>query len=448
MKRILPLLFFLSGSLLLLFGLGSLGAGFWMRGDALPDGFAWKPPLEQVNNRDLTPATVLLPLAGMSGADALNAALDGGHWENALAITAYDTTLSDPVRIGALLQLGTRYAVTKDKNKAAWCYLDAARVAVLSPTITDGVREDTFLQVAAGLRSLGAMDAARLATDQAYLVAQYSPSLRRELQPRRLGQVANAYSALGVETLANQARVKSNEPVAVISDDAGYLPRDPFVVQVGDLPESRDVHNAAETRIAAAKLLLGDIQKILPDRAAEWPQDSTGQLRDALLQEDRARLTFYDQQLSRAQDPTVLIALWRDKVSWLALKARVARGAFGANLVPDWTKNADAIVGEWSDAWGALFALYETQATAIPNAQAVSQAMEDVTRQELLALRWGWYRHVSAADLQSNLKDLTHQLSQASIPSLRLDALTVGGKTIDFLLPDELYGKNQQALPR
>jgi hypothetical protein len=78
----------------------------------------------------------------------------------------------------------------------------------------------------------------------------------------------------------------------------------------------------------------------------------------------------------------------------------------------------------------------------------VSQAMEDVTRQELLALRWGWYRHVSAADLQSNLKDLTHQLSQASIPSLRLDALTVGGKTTDFLLPDELYGKNQQALPR
>ncbi|HEX9074662.1 MAG TPA: hypothetical protein VF932_02745 [Anaerolineae bacterium] len=448
MKRILPLLFFLSGSLLLVFGLGSLGAGFWMRGDALPDGFAWKPTREQVNNRDLTPATVLLPLAGMSGADALNAALDGGHWENALALIAYDTTLSDPTRIGALLQLGTRYAVTKDKNKAAWCYLDAARIAVLSPMVTDAVREDTFLQVAAGLRTLGALDASRLVTDQAYLVAQYSPALRREQQSRRLGQLANAYSALGAETLASQARNKAGEPVAAPSDDAGYLPRDPFIVQVGNLPESIDVNNAAETRIAAAKLLSGDIQKTPPDRATDWPQDSTAQLRDALLQEDRARLAFYDQQMAQVQDPTVRIALLRDEVSWLGVKSRVAHGAFGANLVPDWTKNADAITEAWSDAWGALFQLYEAQANAIPNAQAVSQAMEDVTRQELLAVRWGWYLRASAKDLHASLKDLTHQLDQASIPSLRLDALTIGNQTTDFLLPDELYGKNQQALPR
>jgi hypothetical protein len=73
--------------------------------------------------------------------------------------------------------------------------------------------------------------------------------------------------------------------------------------------------------------------------------------------------------------------------------------------------------------------------------------MEDVTRQELLAQRWGWYE-VSPQALHARLSDLTRQLREAAVPSLRLDALTVNGKTTEMLLPDELYGKNAQALPR
>ncbi len=87
-------------------------------------------------------------------------------------------------RIGALLQLGSRYEVAKDKNKAAWCYLYAARIATVSPLLSDAVRLDTFLQVGAGLRAVGAADAARLAVGQAYLVAQHSPVLRRESAAR------------------------------------------------------------------------------------------------------------------------------------------------------------------------------------------------------------------------------------------------------------------------
>ena len=74
--------------------------------------------------------------------------------------------------------------------------------------------------------------------------------------------------------------------------------------------------------------------------------------------------------------------------------------------------------------------------------------MEDVTRQELFAVRWGWYRGASDGDLHATLRELTRQLSDAAIPSLRLDAVTVGGKTTDLLLPDELYGKNDKALPK
>ncbi len=441
-RQVLALLFFLGGIALLIFGISSIGAGFVVREPALPNGMTWQTPLEQVNNRALVPATALLPLTGASATDALNAALDGGHWENAFALLAYDSSLPDPTRIGALLQLGSRYAAERDKVKAAWCYLYASRIATLSPMLSDGIREDTYLQVSAGLRAIGATDAARLATDQAYTVAEYSPVLQRDPQSRRMNQVANAYAALGLDALANEARGKANESVALASDDAGFLPREPFVVKVAALPTTPDLDAALKTRIAAAKQLSDDVQKVPANRPGDWPSDSAAQLREALLNEDAARGAFYNQTVAVAQDPAVGIAIWRDRVNWLALKYRIARGAFGADLVPEWSKNASVVAQAWNDAWEALLDAYATQASAIPNAQAVSQATEDVLRQELFALRWGGYRAKSESDLRAEVADVTDQLRQQSIVSLRVDSLTANGVTTDWLSPDELFGKN------
>ncbi len=447
MRRALGGLFFLAGLVLFVFGLSSLGAGVLIREAPLPDGFAWKPPLDQVNNRDLEPATVLLPLTGMPAADALNAALDGGHWENAYALLAYDSSLSDPTRIGAFLQLGTRYAAAQDEAKAAWCYLAAARVATLSPLLSDSVRADTYLQVAAGLRPIGAKDAARLATDQAYLVGQYSPALRRDPQSRRLSQIANAYAALGAEALASQARAQSNEPIPISAEET-WLPRDPFVVKAGDLPAATAVNSAVVVRVAAAKQLAKDVAAIPSNHSTDWPQDAVAQLGDALLSEDQARQDYYDSQLAQTKNSGVQVALERERVNWLGLKYRIARGAFGVDLVPEWSRDVPAVGNAWSDAWGGLFRLYEDQASAIPNAQAVSQAMEDVIRQEMLAVRWNWYRGAADTDLHASLVELTSQLQDASVASLRLDAITVNGRTTDLLVPDDLYGKNETALPR
>ncbi len=446
--RLLPLVFFLGGILLLIFGVAMLGAGWFAREAPPPAALAWQAPLDQVSTRDLTPATALLPLAGASGVDALNAALDGGDWESAFALLAYDGSLSDPTRIGALLQLGSRYAVARDKNKAAWCYLDASRIATISPLLSDAIREDAFLQVSAGLQEIQANDAARLAADQAYLIAVYSPVLRREQSSRRLNQVASAYAALGLEALATQARDKANEPIAIASDDAGFLPRGPFVIPEGKLPPSGPVNNALQARVAAAKQVVEDVKNSPPRRAADWPADSLQVLREALLKEDEARQSYYDDQTAQVKEPTVQIALLRDKVNWIGLKFRIARGAFGADLVPDWTKRASALGDEWSDAWGELFNVYRGQASAIPNAQAVHQATEDVLRQELLALRWGWYKGTTEQELRNSLSEITSHLRQDTIPSLRLDTLALGGKTTDLLVPDELYGQNERALPR
>lgn len=431
----------------MIFGVAMLGAGWFVREAPPPEALAWRPPLEQVRTQDLVPATALLPLTDTSGADALNAALDGGHWENAFALVAYDASLSDPTRIGALLQLGTRYAAAGNKNRAAWCYLYASRVATISPLLSDAIREDTFLQVGAGLRAIQATDAARLAIDQAYLIAQYSPVLRRDQSSRRLSQVANAYAALGLEALATEARDKASEPIAIASDDGGFLPREPFVIPGGKLPPSAEVTSALQARRSAARQLVDDVKDNPPRRAADWPSDSVAVLRDALVKEDQARQSYYDQQMAQVKEPTVQIAVLRDKVNWIGLKIRTARGAFGADLAPDWGKSAAALADEWSDAWGDLFNAYTAQASAIPNAQAVNQATEDILRQELLARRWGWYKGKSELELRASLSDVTGQLRQDAIPSLRLDALALGGKTTDLLVPDELYGMNERALP-
>ncbi len=448
MKRAVPLFFYLCGSLLLVFGLGALGAGLYLRPGSLPDGFAWIPPLEQIDSSALGPATVLLPLTGVSGADALNAALDQGDWENAYAVIAYDPELPEPTRIGGLLQLGSRYADAKRNLRAAWCYLYAARIATTSPILTDRLREDTFLQVAAGLRAIDAREAARLAVDQAYLIAQYSVVLRREPTLRRYVQIADAYAELGVENLANQARAKSNELVTFSAEDEAVLPREPFVIVSGVLPPSPEIDQAAQVRMAAARQLQQDLQDNPPRRSQDWPQDSVAQLKQALLEEDRLRLQYYERELAASPAPDVRVALLRDRVKWLAIKYRVAHGDMAAPLVQQWQKDAAAIRNAWSDAWADLFKWYESQAAAIPNSQAVSQATEDVLREELSAIRWGWYRGGSEDELHATLADLSRQMRAAKILSLRVDVLTVGNKSTDLLVPDELYGKNEQALPK
>lgn len=436
----------MGGVLLLVVGLVLLVASFMFRGEPLPDGFAWKAPLEQVSNGALEPATVLLPLTTISAGDALNATLDSGHWENAFAIIAYDPSLSDAVRIGTLLQLGARYAATRQPGKAAWCYVAAARVAIISPMLSDAVRQDTILQVSSGLREIGAKDASRWAVDQAYLMVEYSPALQRDQSSRRNEQVANAYAALGANELAQQVRAKGVKPVAVM-DNTGYLPREPFVIRIGALPQSVELSNALQVRIAAAKQLQQDLSSVQPNRPIDWAEDSLNQLKSALLQEDRVRLAYYDQQLARTIEPSVKIALAQDEVNWIALKYRIARGAFGADLVPEWSKDPVEILTALNRTFADLSSLYESEAVAIPNADAVNQAMEDVTRQKLLAVRWGWYAE-PAQELYAKLSELTQKLRAASVPSLRLDLLTINGKSTDFLVPDELYGKGSQALPR
>jgi len=447
LKRLAPILFFLAGCLLLTLAVVIFGAVFFFRNVDTTDAFAWKSPIALVDNRALAPDTVLLPLTGIESADALSATLDKAQLENAYALLAYDPTLSDATRIGALLQLGTRYANAKDVTKAASCFQSAALLATLSPSLSDQARSDTYQQASAGLRGVGATSIARLVTDQSYIVAQYSPTLKRDARARRLDQVAQDYSALGVRNLADQARAKSMDAASATTEDKNIPTRVPFVPTVGKLPASPQVNTAVQARIAAAKQLQDDLQN-LSKPTADWPSDSLSQLSDALVAEDNARQAYYDAQIPQTKDPAVQVGLMRDKVNWLALKYRIARGAFGKTLVADWSNDPASIADAWSDAWADFFGVSESQAGAVAQPQNPDQAMEDVVRQELIASRWGWYNRVTEPDLINSFNDVTQRLMNASVPTLRLDTMTRNGKLMYLLVPDDLYGQGEKALPK
>ena len=447
MKRLAPILFFLAGCLLLTLAVVIFGAVYFFRNVDTTDAFAWKPAIDLVDNRALAPDTVLLPLTGIESADALSATLDKAQLENAYALLAYDPTLSDATRIGALLQLGTRYANAKNNVKAASCFQSAALLATLSPFLSDQARSDTYQQASAGLRGVGMTSIARLVTDQSYIVAQFSPTLKRDARARRLDQVAQDYSALGVGTLADQARAKSIEAASTTTEDKNPPVRIPFVPAIGKTPVSPQVDAAARARVAAAQQLQDDLQN-LSKPTADWPLDSLSQLSDALMAEDDARQTYYNTLISQTKDPAVQVALRRDKIKWLALKYRIARGAFGKTLVADWSKDPGAIADAWGDAWADLFGVMESQAGTVAKPQNPDQAMEDIVRQELIASRWSWYNRVTEADLIDALNDVTQRLMNASTPTLHLDTIKRNGKSMYLLVPDELYGLGEKALPK
>lgn len=442
MKRLIPIVFFLIGCMLMAAGLSIFGALIALRGNDPGDAFVWKPLIDQVDPRALTPRTLFLPLTETSPTDALNTTLDAGHAENALALVAYDPSLSDATRIGALLQIGDRLAGAGDNRKALTSYQAAALLATLSPALSDPARLDVYQQAGNSLRQVGATNLARWTYDQAYLVAQYTPALRGNARARRLEQLAQAYATLGVNNLAEQARAKANEAAGAAGESIAATDA-PFAPTIGKLPASPEIDAAKKRRLAAVAQLIDDVGDQTKG-AINFPADSATQLGDALITEDDARRKFYSNQLAQVKDPAVQMALLRDKLNWLALKYRIARGAFGKDF-PEWNKQSQEIADALSDTYDELFRALNVQAANVkPDA---NRAQEDVVLQQLIAARWGWYS-VNESELHDALADVNQRLMKLPTPALRLDVITRNNKSMYVLVPEELYGQGERALPR
>ena len=447
MKKALPLILLAGAAMLFCVGLAALGARLYFeRGDSV-DLSQWKAPLDQVDPQRIVLPNSLEILAGVSDMQAIDDALQQGDWESAYADLAYSPDLADASRAGTLLLLGSRYAAAKQTAKAAWAYQYAATLATMSPLPSDLVRGQTLLGAAQGLNTLGMRSAARAALDQAYLIAQYSFSIPRDTRSRMYGQIATVYQSFGVTNLATQARQKSEEAATPTSEEAVATSRPPFFVPPSDLPADKDLEDKTTARVTAAKELIDQLNLNPPKSPKDLPQDLIRSLGDRLYEEDGLRKDYYDTQYKAAADPGAQVAVLNDRIRWLALKLRVARGGFGVSLVPEWEKDAKNIAKELSDTLDELFKITEQEAGSAEKAADADLHVDDALRGELVAGRWGLYAY-DEKDLDSRLDEISTRLRDEQVPALRLEGYQKGTVTNYLLVPDELYGQGEKALPR
>lgn len=448
MKKALP--FILLGAAALLFCIGAAALGFNFLGPRSPsvDTSKWIVPQEQVETKKINPAVALGILAGTSDANSVDDSLSAGDFEGAFAQIAYSTEFSDANRLGTLLLLGNRYGAGKETTKAAWMYEYAIFLATASPNPSDLTRVQTLLEASQGLRALGMESNARAALDQAYLIAEYSYSLPRNSRAEVLDQISRAYRNFGATALAQEAQGKADESLTATSENAVNISRRPFRIQPTDPPQNEDLDARMQERVTAARELLDALNLNPPKNEADMPVDLIRALGDALFQEDAVRSDYYTTQYDQAADASAQLGVLRDKLSWLALKYRIARSGFGLVLVDEWTQDADNIKQELNDTYQEYFAITEQQASSLEKTDEASRSTEDVLRSALVAGRWGLYPQYDEADLRGRLDENAQALRDEQVATLRLDNFARGNETVYILVPDELYGLGERALPR
>jgi len=447
-KKALPFLLLGGAALLFCFGVGALALNFLGPRGAAVDTSKWIAPQDQVDTKNINPEVALAILAGTSDAGSVDDSLAAGDFEGAFAQIAYSTEFSDANRVGTLLLLGNRYAAGKQNVKAAWMYEYAVYLATVSPTPSDLTRAQTLLEAAQGLKALN-MDAnARAALDQAFLIAQYSFSLPRDTRADLLEQIARAYQKFGATKQAAQARQIGADTASLTSEDAVNTSRRVFRISPTDPPEYPELVTKLKERVFAARELLDALNLNPPKTEADLPEDLIRALGDKLFEEDGLRSEYYTAQFDQAADASVQLGILRDKLRWLSIKYRIARGGFGISLMPEWEDQVKEIAQELNDSYDDYFAITEQQASSLDKVDEANRSTEDVLRAAMVAGRWGLFPQYDEVDLRARLDVVSQTLRDEQVASLRLDSFTRGNQVIYLLVPDELYSMGEGALPR
>lgn len=448
MKKALPFILLGAAALLFCFGLAALAYIFWIPHGTTVNTSKWIVPQEQVDTKKIVPGVALGLLAGTTDAGSVDDSLAAGDFEGAFAQIAYGTEFTDANRVGTLLLLGNRFALAKQTPKAVWMYEYAVFLTTVSPLPSDLTRVQTLLEASQGLKGLGMESNARSALDQAYLITQYSFSLPRDTRAELYNQISRAYQTFNLPKLADEARGKAADSATLANEDSVNISRRPFRIQPTDPPDNADVKAKTDERVRAARELLDALNLNPPKTEADMPTELVNALGDALYQEDGLRADYYSTQYDQATDASAQLGVLRDKLSWLALKYRVARLGFGLSLVKEWQDDADKIKQDLNDTYDQYFAITEQQAQGLEKTDEASRSTEDVLRSTLVAGRWGLYSQYDETQIRQRLDEVSQALRDAQVPSLRLDSFTRGSEIVYLLVPDELYSMGERALPR
>lgn len=448
MKKALPFILLGAAGLLLCIGVGALAWNFLgARGPAV-DTSKWLTPQEQVDTQKIIPGVAIATLAATTDSASVDDSLAAGDFEGAFAQIAYGTEFSDANRVGTLLLLGNRFAAAKQTVKAAWMYQYAVFLATVSPQPSDLNRVQTLLEAAQGLKALRMDTDAHAALDQAYLITQYSYSLPRDTRSEVAEQIARMYDKFGAPKLAQEARQLSRDTITLADESAVNMARRPFRIQPTDVPTNPEIVAKFKERIAAARELVDALNLNPPKTEADLPEELVRAVGDTLFEEDALRMDYYSSQYDQSADASAQLGVLREKLSWLALKYRIAKKGFGISLVPEWEDQAADIAQEINDTYADYFAITQQQAQSLDKAEEANRSNEDLIRNAVVAGRWGAYPQYDEADLRAQLAEVSQALRDEQVPSLRLDSFERGKQVIYLLVPDELYGMGERAIPR
>lgn len=423
-------LFVLAGvtGLLVIVGVVSLAVYFSTR----PQPFQvppWSDPLTMVNNRGIDPALAIAGLGGVSDRDLVAQALTEGRADTAFAILVFSPSISDRESAGDFILLADRYQKDNQRDRAAYCYRLAGTIGTLSPELPDSVRADTFILAGEGLARLGEFGLAQLYLDQAYNVATVSPYVQPAIRRTLFQRLHKGYQAIGDRERARASLDLSAEPFATVA-----VAEPPPVLPVAEVPPMPlEVQQAEAARWQSAQKLT---QQLI-ERGGRAPENSVRELASLLVYEDQLRLPTYDAQLTAATQIAAQVSIVQARINWLVMKLRIARGGYGLSLVPEWEAQAEQVRADLTKAYELLFALYAEQIVAMPDANQIEVASEEVLRREILAGTLGRYPNYPAQQRIKQLMEATARLVQSRPGAeMRVVVLPYGGVD-SFVLVDD-----------
>ena len=359
-------------------------------------------PLNTVDVDEVDPALALASLGGVLEEDVIAAAIDKARPETALAAILYHPTLADKESAGSLLLLAAGYHLKGDREKEISSYRLACTIAALSPNLPDTIRADVFMQAGEGLIEVGESTLAKFYLDQAFVVASSSPYLRAAHRRSIFERLQKNYIILDERELARTSLNLSATP----PDLALPAPEEPVLPENEAMPLPALVQEAEANRWSRAQ----ELAAILVERGGNAPQANKNALRDALVAEDRQKLPFYEAELATATRLSKKVDVTVAKIEWLSIKYRVARRAYGIELVPEWETQAEQIRAELTKTYETLFALYADLIVALPEVSQIDKATEERFRHEILAGELGRYPNYPEEQRQKQLLDATNQL--------------------------------------
>ena len=378
-------------------------------------------PVQQVGLEGVEPSLALETLTDVGDLEVVNTALEQGELETAYVTILFSTQLTDKEHVGNLLLLGQEYEGAGDRSRAQMCYQQASLMSTMGPTLSDFGRASNFVQIGGSFAEWGNREEALFNYDQAFALALHSPFIKDPHRADVLGQLAEEYDSIGEREKAAESRALQVEVLYTTEEPATApeaVPDQPianFLTQI-PAPDAAMVASYEDRRVEVVRELLDFLQDSPSGEAI--PEELAIEVTQALVNEDKARSTAYEDELESASSMVLKIGVAEARVDWLLIKYRMALGGYGLQLVPAWSDSVEGIAAELAEAQGELHDIYGQQIATFGDETAKDRAWYDVLRLEVLRGTLGLYPDYPEEGLISELTEVIGRLIEAGDPSV------------------------------